>query len=302
MCNRNFNRYKDKTSEGFLSWDIFYKVSSFFKYAENVIFSGFGEPLLHPEFISMLIEIKKYHSFVSFYTNGSLMNEELGKRLVDIGTDMICISMGGATRETYMKIRGIDAFGSVINNIMALTEYKKKAKKRRPLIAFNVVAMNSILPELEALVDLAKKIGVEHISMPNLVAQGEAMHKESIWHDVNRAEAVFKKAKILADKYNIRFIPPLLEIKKLGCKDLFKTMMITWDGKVLSCAMERFIIGDLKEDTIGHIWNSAGMIKLRRDYYKRGLENLCPDCACWDNRPEAFLNPWLNSREYASRA
>ena len=301
MCNRNFNRMRDRNAEGFLTWDIFYKISPFFKYAGNVIFSGFGEPLLHPEFSSMLSEIKKHNIFVYFYTNGSLMNEELGKRLVDIGTDMVCISMGGATKETYMKIRGIDAFESVVNNIMALTAYKKKTKQIKPLISFNIVAMNSILPELEALVDLAKKIGVERISMPNLVVQGEAMYKESIWHDVKKAEAIFKKAKILAAKHSIQFVPPLLEIKKFDCKDLFRTMMIAWDGKVLSCAMEHFIIGDLKKDTIGCIWNSAGMIKLRRDYYKRGLENLCPNCACWDNRPETFLSPWLNSREYAKR-
>jgi MoaA/NifB/PqqE/SkfB family radical SAM enzyme len=299
MCNRNFNRKGDKEAKGFLTWDIFNKISPFFKYAENVLFSGFGEPLLHPECVGMISRIKKYNIFVYFFTNAILLSNEFSRKFTDIGIDMICISIGGATRETHMKIRGIDAFETVVNNIRTLTEYKKKTKKTKPLISFNIVAMNSILPELEALLDLAKEIGVEHIAMPNLVVQGKEMGKESIWHSLENAKTAFKKARVLAAKYNIEFNAPWLGIKNMDCKSIFNKMIVTYDGKILSCAMERFIIGDLQKHDISHIWNSDAMIKLRKDYYKLGLEKLCSNCSCWDNRPEIFLNPWLNSREYA---
>ena len=78
-------------------------------------------------------------------------------------------------------------------------------------------------------------------------------------------------------------------------------MIVNWDGTVMSCSQERFILGDLKAQSIQSIWNSPGMIDLRKKYYKDGLPNLCPACTCWDNRPEAYLNPWKNARQYARR-
>lgn len=301
MCNRNFNRKEAKNAEGFLSWDILWKVKPFFKYAERVGFSGFGEPLLHPEYLAMLREIKKAGSFVYFFTNGTLMTEEIGKELVEAGIDMICVSIGGASRDTYKKIRGIDAFKTVVDNIKRISEYKRKIKRKKPLLSFNVVAMNSLLPELEALLDLAHELGVEHIAFPNLVVQGESMNKESIWHNKEKAGKTFKKAGDLARELGITFIAPRLDICKIDCREFFKSLYITWDGKVLSCALERYIIGDLNKSTIASIWNGKGITKLRKDYYKKGLEGTCPNCPCWDNRPETFLSPWINSREYAKK-
>jgi MoaA/NifB/PqqE/SkfB family radical SAM enzyme len=301
MCNRNFSRKEAKKVEGFLSWDIFWKVRPFFKYAESVLFSGFGEPLLHPEYLAMLREIKKSGPFVYFYTNGVLLTEGVGKGLMQAGTDLICISMGGATRETYKKIRGIDAFEDVVGNLKQISRLKKMAQSRKPRLSFNVVAMASLLPELESLVHLAHQVGVDNISFPNLVAQGDSMREESLWHEPEKAKNAFRTAKDLAEKLNIKFGSPRLDICQSDCTDLFKKTYITWDGIILSCALERFLVGDLREKSLGAIWNSDGMVKMRRDYYRKGLKIMCANCPCWDNRPEVFLSPWLNSREYAQR-
>lgn len=301
MCNRNFNRKETWNANGFLSWDILLKAKPFFKYAGRILFGGFGEALLHPEYLAMLREIKKVNPFVYFFTNGILMTEEIGKGLVDAGMDMICISMGGATRDTYKKIRGVDAFEKVIENIKFITAYKKKTGKKTPMLSFNTVAMNSLLPELELLVKLANDIGVKHIAFPNLVVQGDTIRDESIWLNRENAKNAFTSASLLANKLQIKFIAPNLNIYQSDCKDIFKKMSINWDGKVMSCALERYIIGDLKENNIASIWNSKGMIKLREDYYEKGLEVICKNCACWDNRPDVFLNPGINSREYAEK-
>lgn len=301
MCNRNFSRKDAKNAQGFLSWDIFLKVKPFFKYAKRIAFGGFGEALLHPDYLSMLREIKRFNPYVYFFTNGILMTKENGRGLVDEGMDMICVSIGGATQETYKKIRGIDAFGQVVDNIKKITEYKKKTNKKKPIISFNVVAMKSMMHELEALVILARDIGVEHMAFPNMVVQGPEIESESLWLDVENSQRAFQKAKVLADKFNIQFISPCLDIRKFDCKDIFRRMSINWDGSVRSCALERYITGSLKEKDIASIWNSKGMAKLRKDYFEKGIEALCPNCTRWDNKPDAFHKPWINSREFAER-
>jgi radical SAM protein with 4Fe4S-binding SPASM domain len=302
MCNRNYNRMETKEAEGFLSWDTFNKIKPYFKYARSVLFGGFGEALLHPDYLAMLKEIKKSGTFVFFYTNGIAMKEDIGKKLVDIGMDRICISMGGASRGTYKKIRGTDSFEQVVENIKHIRDYKKKTGRKTPALFFNVVAMNSILHELEGLVELANELGVVNISMPNMVAQGDEMKSESIWLNIEKAKSAFEKAARLANKYNIEFIPPSLnDQEKSDCSALFKVLAVNWDGTVMSCALERFIIGNFKESSPEEIWNSKGMVGLRSELFKNGLEKVCPQCTCWDNNPDNFLNPSLNSREHAIR-
>lgn len=88
------------------------------------------------------------------------MKDEVVKNFVDIGIDMICISMGGSTRQTYQKIRGVDGFDQVVQNIKKINEYKILKNKKTPVLSFNVVAMNSLMPELVSLVRLAHGIGV----------------------------------------------------------------------------------------------------------------------------------------------
>lgn len=299
MCNRNFERRETKSAEGMLSWDTFQRVKPFFKFTGRVLFSGFGEPFLHPHYLSMLREIKKYGPFVYLFTNGILMNKGISESLVDTGVDKICVSFGGASRDTYKKIRGIDGFDKVVENIQYINEYIKKRGKEKPMLSFNIVAMNSILPELVSVVALAHKLGVKDIDMPNLVVQGKAMFQESVWHNVEKAKNIFTQARALAERYQISFRAPDLEVRRNDCRDLFRKLLVTWDGKVLSCANERFLLGDLSENKITDIWNSRGVKKLRKDYYHKGLEVLCSGCTNWDNRPETFLNPWVNSRDYA---
>ncbi|NUO09319.1 MAG: radical SAM protein [Candidatus Brocadia sp.] len=301
MCNRNFSRKETKNAAGLLSWDILLKAQPFFKYAERVLFCGFGEALLHPEYLAMLREIKRSNPFVYLFTNGISMTEEMGRGLVDAGIDMICISIGGATKETYRKIRGVDAFEQVMNNIRLITEYKKKTGKKIPILTFEVVAMNSILNELESIVQLAHSVGVECINSPNLVVQGMDIKEECTWLNIENTRKAYQKAGIMAKKLNITFNSPIFNVCRSDCRAFFQKMFINWDGTVMTCALERYIIGDLKKENIASIWNSNGMIKLRKNYYEKGLEVTCPNCVCWDKRPETFLNPSINSREYAEQ-
>lgn len=59
MCNRNFHRPDTKQENGMLSKDTLEKVKTFIRTAERIMFGGGGEPFLHPEYTSLLREIKK---------------------------------------------------------------------------------------------------------------------------------------------------------------------------------------------------------------------------------------------------
>lgn len=299
MCNRQFFHKRKDQKAGFLAWETFDKVRPFFPYAENVLLGGFGEALLHSDYIEMVKEIKKYGPRVYFFTNAVMLKPEIAEGLVEAKLDQICVSIGGAREETHAYVRGSDTLKEVVANLRYLSQCKRGNGNRFPSISFNVVAMNSVLPELEEIVDLAKGLDVESLWMPHLAAHGEGMIKESPWIQVDEAKGYFRKAEQRAKKLGIEFHPPRLDEYSGDCRSFFQELFVAWDGKVLSCALERYILGDLSEQSIEEIWNGSGYIKGRAEYFKGGIQSLCPNCIRWSNGPSAHLHPTPNSRIYA---
>lgn len=300
MCNRSFNREEDKLAQGFLSWEVLNRTAPLWPSA-RILFGGFGEALMHPQYLEMLQAMKRAGAYVYTFSNGILLTEEKGRGLVQAGMDKICISMGGATRETYRKVRGVDAFDAVVRNLRALKAYKEERGTPLPRVSFNVVAMESVMPELCGILELAKELGVEELAMPNLVVQGEALREEFIWSNLERNRALIEAARQEAQRLAIRFHPPRLDEREGYCWDLFTRLNVNWDGSVMSCAMERFILGDLRSQSIAEIWNAPGLIKLRQAFLAGKGAELCPQCSCRNLSRESLLNPWFNSRAKADK-
>ena len=79
---------------------------------------------------------------VGFYSNASLLNEELSKGIINARLDSITISFDGATKETYEKIRKNLKFEVTKKNVLGLINTKKKLNKKNPKV-------NLVLVELE---------------------------------------------------------------------------------------------------------------------------------------------------------
>lgn len=126
------------------------------------------------------------------------MTRDISRQLVDNGFDMVCISMGGANRESYAYVRGVDAFDRVKENIRFLHDYKRKKGVSKPLISFNIVAMNSLLDELPQMIDLAADIGVAHIACPIWWPRVKAFDMKAIgwtWH-VRKTYLLLRKRRL----------------------------------------------------------------------------------------------------------
>lgn len=299
MCNRSAVRKGEDRGAGFLSWETLYALGPFFPWAEQVLFGGFGEPLLHPEYVSMLGHIKGLGPEIYFITNGILLAPDTSEALVEAGVDRIYVSFGGARPETYRKVRGVD-MEPIVENLRALKGIKGRRGARRPRIIFNIVAMNSMLEELEEVVALAASLGVEEIDLPHLSVQKPELEEESPWLDPERARPMLERATRCAREEGIELHLPEFVPKKLRCTQLFDSLTITWDGKVLSCPMERHLLGDLACESAQSVWNRPELVALRRRALEEGCEGICPNCFCCDSRAETFLHPHENSRRFAA--
>jgi MoaA/NifB/PqqE/SkfB family radical SAM enzyme len=300
MCNRMFSRADEELHAGRISWDVLRKCEGFMRSCERVCFGGFGEPFLHPDYLRMASYIKGLGPYVYCFTNGSLLGEQQCEGLVDISFDEICVSLGGGDRETHRHIRGVDNFDRIVESLRRINRIKSSRGAAKPFISFNVVAMKTVLQKMGPLLELAAELGVKTLAMPNLVAQGDAMIEESPWMHAEWSREVFRKADEVCRARGIEFGYPSLTEGAGDCSNFFTSMTVAWDGTVLSCAMERFVLGDLKKSSIEEIWNSGEYRNLRERYYSEGIARVCPNCTCWNNRKEAFLSPSENTRRKAA--
>src|SRR5258708_7606557 len=143
-----------------LTFDQFRFIVDQFPVLERVVLHGLGEPLLNKDLPRMIRYLKGRGTYVLFNSNGILLNTRRGQELIDAGLDEYRLSMDGATRETYARVRGVDAFDKIWRNIRAFMVMKQEQNASKPVVSLWFTAMKENLHELPGLVDLATESGI----------------------------------------------------------------------------------------------------------------------------------------------
>jgi organic radical activating enzyme len=83
----------------------------------NFVFSGFGEPCIHPKLASYITKTKKETDVsVQLNTNGGLITRELCDELLDSGLDSINFNVNGHDAESVSKVnQGVDFYDLLMN-------------------------------------------------------------------------------------------------------------------------------------------------------------------------------------------
>src|SRR5690349_16676871 len=148
-----------------LSFDRFRQIVDQFPVLERVVLHGLGEPLLNKELPSMIRYLKERGVTVLFNSNGILLTEKRGQALIDAGLDEYRLSMDGATRETYARVRGVDAFAKIWRNVRAFITMQQEQQATKPGVSLWFTAMKDNLHELPGLIDLAYAHGIREVHL-----------------------------------------------------------------------------------------------------------------------------------------
>ena len=81
-----------------------------------------GEPMLHPLFFDMVERICADGIQLKIETNGHYLTEENCKRLKNLGVKAVQVSLDGATRETFNRMRVRGDFDRAIDGIRTLRD------------------------------------------------------------------------------------------------------------------------------------------------------------------------------------
>ena len=261
---------------GVMSLDLFKKIVDEIKpYSRYISLHNFGEPLMNPElhrFIEYAAEagLKTWLS-----TNATLLNEARSLELLDSRLDVIILSIDGATRETYDKIRQNGQYEKTKGNIERFLDMKKRKKSRNPLSIVQIINMINTEDEIAGFKrEWQKK------------ADKVLVKAFATWSDqVSGIKELSKEG---------QRIKPIVE-KRHPCLYLWRSLVIQWDGTIVLCCNDfdnKLVVGDANRQSLLEIWNSSLMRDLRTRHLNGDFGTpICQNCREWIGEARSPLFP-----------
>ncbi|TKJ47947.1 radical SAM protein [Candidatus Aerophobetes bacterium Ae_b3a] len=280
-----------------------------------IAFSG-GEPLMDKDLWPAIEKVKKENMYVSIATNGTLITEEVARRMATVGVDYVEISLDSVHPEKHDGFRGIPgAWKKAVRGIK-----KAVAQKAYQVgLASTITKMN--FNELEDLIEFSISLRTDKFFAFNFIPVGEG--KNLIGLDLTPSmrekmlntlyEYYLKKgtatltscpqyARVCMNKSQGEFTASshysmskgdktrLLAEFIGGCGVGRAYCAIQPDGIVTPCVYMPIEVGDLKKQTFKEIWNNSSVLEELRS--REDLKEHCGICehraACGGCRARAY--------------
>jgi MoaA/NifB/PqqE/SkfB family radical SAM enzyme len=305
LCRQCPRTWRAREDDRDLSYEHFRRIVDQFPAIERVVLHGLGEPLLNEELPRMIRHLKARGAYVLFNSNGVLLTGARGQALTDAGLDEYRLSMDGATRDTYARIRGVDAFDTVLGNVRAFMDRQRAQEASAPAVSLWFTAMRENLHELPALVDLAGSMGIQEIYLQRLVyfEKGLARSGQSLFRRSTPEElALVAGCEQACRQRGIAFkaagtATPVESLRRdfgerpwSGCGRPYASTYITSGGNVLSCCFAPFghksareyreerVLGNVFEEPIVEIWQGTRYQAFRHAFESDRPPRHCSEC------------------------
>lgn len=258
----------------------------------EVKLQGLGEPLLNRDFFRMVRECVSRDIWVRTTTNGSLLDRDDNyKRMIDERIGEIQVSIDGATKETFEKIRHGSNFDKVIKNVTLMNEYARTKEEQWRTSMWMLVQKDNF-SEMEAVLELAEKMSFTRVVYSLAISDWGGVDD---WTKVNGEKNIsgrftedlgyylIEKGKkrglnvsfwLGSDKYKYS------KSHKQICPWLFSRAYVTGDMRVVPCC----VICDAKTMDMGvavpfqDTWNNDIYRNLRRLHLEGNIPHICKNC------------------------
>ena len=231
---------KEAENRGIMTQAVWQAILPYLDRVQSVDFTGGGEPLLQPKLAEWIADAKNAGCETGFLSNGLLLVEEKLEKILDAGINWICISMDGATAEMYNKIRVGSNFDRVCENVANIARLRA-GKIPKTMINFVLMDMNT--HQMEAIVQLAARLGVDQVNFKQCdvirghEGKGFGLFASEETREIRRLQKLLEKARRLARKLKVEttafaFTPEELAVCDQDPRD---SLFIRYDGTVAPC-------------------------------------------------------------------
>jgi radical SAM protein with 4Fe4S-binding SPASM domain len=222
----------------------------------GVVFTFFGDALLHPRILDFIREAKQRNMQVSLHTNGNIMTQERARMLIESGIDKIFFSIDAMTPAVYTELRPGGNIERVKSNFQTL---RNEIDKRNSSTRLGILCVaqpqyqdewKRVLGELGAIADFA------------------VVSDMGVWTEDDSAKPRYT-----------------------SCKQPWSVIAIYPDGDVSLCcadAGKNLAIGNINNESLLNIWHGRKAQQIRSHLMRlRGasVPDICSTCRTLSNCP-----------------
>jgi len=272
---------------------------------KQLTISGGGEPLIRKNLATKVMEMVKACDIEgALITNGTLVTSDFAKKLVEIGWNEYRISLHCSSSKMDKYLRGKEnAFSLTLDGIKKINYFKKMSRSVLPKTEIWMVLTRYNYMEIEKMIKLAKRFGIDAISlkMVNEPSNEEKKFSLSI-EQLKWLKNSFPKFLELANKYEVQLktlfsfndlFPKKKvkvnkknkkKIKKIKCLIPFRELVIFADGRVSPCCnffyfkKDEFPIENIVNKSLKEVWFGETFNKLRNSILEGNLIKNCREC------------------------
>jgi len=246
-----------------------------------------GEPMLHPLFFDMVERVCAEGSQLKIETNGHFLDADTSRRFKALGVKAVQVSLDGATRETFNRMRVRGDFDRAVAGIRTLRDNDVPIEINYSPTRFNV-------HEIGAAVDLAYELGAYSFYTGRTMYTGNAV---KTWHRLAPSEEQYAmyfdtlRAKTLEYRGRMRVYfheQGLLEELRYRLEHPAALLIVLPNGLVKIINALPFICGDLRRQSLEEVW-----MNFQRAWQDPRVAQFVADLATDPNKTSG-LHRWIH--------
>ena len=301
LCETCILTFGGREPQKDLGWEEFRRVVDQFPALERVLLHGIGEPLLNRELPRMIGHLKARGATVLFNSNVITLGARQGRALIEAGLDELRVSLDATTPATYARVRGVDAFARVVDNLEAFAALRDELARPTPRVSLWFTALRDNIEEIPGLVALAARTGAEAIHLQRLVFNGLglATEEQSLYGRLHEQEAALIEATVAAARAEgvafsasgatapeVSLTPARGGQPWSACRRPWTLVYVTVHGNVLPCCIAPWItedyhgivLGNLFERPLAEVWWGERYVGFRKAIQTDAPPEPCRGC------------------------
>ena len=254
------------------------KADDFKKLIDEISETGFyvqlffqGEPYINKNLPEMISYAQSKKVYIAISTNGHFVNEKNVDLVLDNAPDKLIYSVDGLDEESYQRYRVGGTFEQADKGLRLLIRRKKERGLKKPFVEFQFIVMKHNEHQMEDVKNYCNDVGVDKLVY-------KTMQISSYENAVKFLPTDKKFRRYVLDENSFRIKN---EIKN-HCFALWRTSVITWDGRVVPCCFDKDAeneIGIVNGKSFHEVWKSDKYYKFRNKILTdRKLESMCTNC------------------------
>ncbi len=235
-----------------------------------VVLWGWGEPFVSPHVYDIVRAAKRKRLHVVSSTNGHIFAaKDHARRLVESGIDSLIVSIGGATEDSYARLRG-KKMEEAFDGVRRIVEEKRRLGSATPFVSLSMIVSQYNEVEVPALRERAAALGVDALSLKTMNTCTVRPESQDD-HPIPTA-AGYQRFEYQGNER--------ARARRNPCKALWQKTNLRWDGAVTPCTYDFDgvrAMGNVRSERFEEIWGNAAYAAMRKQF--RADPNAISICA-----------------------